>query len=87
MLAPAKAGFAILERGKNTMVQGLSINTNPAAFVALQQLNKTNKLLNHTRLKITSGLKVNGLKMTLQHSRYQRVLEVIFLVLMLLKLH
>ena len=44
------------------MVQGLSINTNPPAFVALQQLNKTNKQLNHTQLKITSGLKVNGPK-------------------------
>ncbi len=62
MLAPAKSWIAILERGMNKMVQGLSINTNPAAFVALQQLNKTSKALNQTQLRITSGLKVNGPK-------------------------
>ena len=44
------------------MVQGLSINTNPSAMVALQNLTKTNKSLASTQLRITSGLKVNGPK-------------------------
>ena len=44
------------------MVQGLSINTNVGAMVALEQLNLTNKKLQNTQLRITTGLKVNGPK-------------------------
>ena len=44
------------------MVQGLSINTNVGAMVALEQLNLTNKKLQSTQLRITTGLKVNGPK-------------------------
>ena len=40
----------------------LSVNTNPGAFIALQSLNKTNKMLEATQLHITTGLKVNGPK-------------------------
>ncbi len=39
-----------------------SINTNPGAFVALQQLNKTTSQLEVTQLRITTGLRVNGPK-------------------------
>ncbi|MSO66081.1 MAG: flagellin, partial [Alphaproteobacteria bacterium] len=44
------------------MVQGLSINTNVGAAAALEQLNSTNKKLNTTQLRITTGLKVNSPK-------------------------
>ena len=40
----------------------LSINTNLGAMVALQNLNKTGKLLEQTQLRITTGLKVNSPK-------------------------
>jgi len=40
----------------------LSVNTNQAAALALQELNRTNDLLNQTQLNITTGLKVNGPK-------------------------
>ena len=40
----------------------LSVNTNVGSMVALQHLNITNKLLEHTQLKITTGLKINGPK-------------------------
>jgi flagellin len=40
----------------------LSVNTNPGAMIALQNLNKTNKMLDKTQLHITTGLKVNGPK-------------------------
>jgi flagellin len=44
------------------MVQGLSIITNSGAANALEQLTATNKKLNTTQLRITTGLKVNGPK-------------------------
>ena len=44
------------------MVQGLSIKTNVGAMVALEQLSMTNKRLQNTQLRITTGLKVNGPK-------------------------
>ncbi len=44
------------------MVQGLSINTNTGAMVALEQLALTQKRLQRTQLRITTGLKVNGPK-------------------------
>jgi len=44
------------------MVQGLSINTNTGAMIALEQLTFTNKKLQNTQLRITTGLKVNGPK-------------------------
>ena len=44
------------------MVQGLSILTNTGALTALEQLTKTNKKLNTTQLRITTGLKVTGPK-------------------------
>ena len=44
------------------MVQGLSILTNVGAMTALEQLNSTNKRLQTTQLRITTGLKVNGPK-------------------------
>jgi flagellin len=40
----------------------LSINTNQGALVALQSLNKTNKLLEATQFKITTGFRINGPK-------------------------
>ncbi len=40
----------------------LSVNTNTGSMVALQNLNITNKLLEKTQLKITTGLKINGPK-------------------------
>ena len=40
----------------------ISINTNLAAAVAVQNLNKTNKLLNSSQLNIATGLRVNGPK-------------------------
>jgi flagellin len=40
----------------------MSVNTNVGAMVALQNLNKTNSLLEQTQLHITTGLKVNGPK-------------------------
>ena len=40
----------------------LSINTNPGAMVALQSLNKTNRHLDVTQLRITTGFRVNGPK-------------------------
>ena len=41
---------------------GLSILTNVGAMAALQQLSKTQKALNITQLRVTTGLKVNGPK-------------------------
>lgn len=41
---------------------GLSVNTNMGAMVALQNLSKSNKLLERTQLSITTGLRVNGPK-------------------------
>jgi flagellin len=40
----------------------LSINTNTAAALALEQLNTTNTQLNQTQLDVATGLKVNGPK-------------------------
>ena len=40
----------------------ISINTNLAAAIAVQNLNKTNKLLNNSQLNIATGLRVNGPK-------------------------
>jgi flagellin len=40
----------------------LSVNTNVGAMVALQNLNKSNKMLEQTQLAITTGLRVNGPK-------------------------
>jgi len=40
----------------------LSVNTNQGAMVALQNLSTTNKDLEKTQLRITTGLKVNGPK-------------------------
>ena len=40
----------------------ISINTNLAAAIAVQNLNKTNKLLNTSQLNIATGLRVNGPK-------------------------
>ena len=40
----------------------MSVNTNPGAMVALQSLSSTNKSLETTQLRITTGLKVNGPK-------------------------
>ena len=40
----------------------LSVNTNVGAMLALQNLNKTNSMLETTQLHITTGLKVNGPK-------------------------
>jgi len=40
----------------------LSVNTNVGAMVALQNLNKTNGMLEQTQLSITTGLRVNGPK-------------------------
>ena len=39
-----------------------SINTNPGAFLALQNLTKTTNQLEVTQLRITTGLRVNGPK-------------------------
>jgi flagellin len=44
------------------MAQGLSILTNTGAMTALEQLNLTNKRLQTTQLRITTGLRVNGPK-------------------------
>jgi len=41
---------------------GMSVNTNVGAMVALQNLNKSNKMLEKTQLHITTGLKINGPK-------------------------
>ena len=41
---------------------GMSINTNVGAMVALQNLNRSNKQLEKTKLHITTGLKINGPK-------------------------
>ena len=43
-------------------VPGLSILTNVGAMAALQQLSKTQKNLNTTQLRVTTGLKINGPK-------------------------
>jgi flagellin len=40
----------------------LSINTNSGAMAALQNLNKTTKMLEKTQLNVTTGLRVNGPK-------------------------
>jgi len=42
------------------MVDGLSINTNSSANIALSQLQILNKKLESTQLRITTGLKVSG---------------------------
>ena len=41
---------------------GLSVHTNVGALVALRSLNKTNRLLDQTTLRISTGFKVNGAK-------------------------
>lgn len=38
----------------------ISINTNVGAMIALQNLNKTNDMLDHTQLRVSTGLKVNS---------------------------
>ena len=40
----------------------LSVNTNYGAYVALQNLNSTNKALNETQNRINTGLKISGPK-------------------------
>ena len=40
----------------------MSINTNSGAMVALQSLSATNRVLEMTQLRVTTGLKVNGPK-------------------------
>ncbi|MDP6269380.1 MAG: flagellin, partial [Alphaproteobacteria bacterium] len=40
----------------------MSVNTNAGAMIALQNLSKTNKGLETTQLRVTTGLKVNGPK-------------------------
>jgi len=40
----------------------MSVNTNVGAMIALQNLSKTNKGLETTQLRVTTGLKVNGPK-------------------------
>ncbi len=40
----------------------MSVNTNVGAMIALQNLNATNKALETTQLRVTTGLKVNGPK-------------------------
>ena len=40
----------------------MSINTNAAAMIALQSLSATNRQLETTQLRVTTGLKVNGPK-------------------------
>ena len=40
----------------------LSVNTNKGAMIALQNLSKTNSMLEKTQLAITTGLRVNGPK-------------------------
>ena len=40
----------------------MSVNTNPGAMIALQSLSATNKLLEATQLRVTTGLMVNGPK-------------------------
>ena len=40
----------------------LSVNTNAGAMIALQELTATNKRLDMTQLRITTGLKINGPK-------------------------
>ena len=42
------------------MVDGLSVNTNTSANIALSQLRILNKKLGSTQLRITTGLKVSG---------------------------
>ena len=40
----------------------VSVNTNQGAFLALQNLTKTNKQLEFTQFRVTTGLRVNGPK-------------------------
>ncbi|MDC0074435.1 flagellin [Alphaproteobacteria bacterium] len=40
----------------------ISINTNLAAAIAVQNLNRTNKMLNQSQLNVSTGLKINGPK-------------------------
>ena len=42
------------------MVKGLSVHTNSGQLAALSQLGITNKVLNDTQLRVTSGLKINN---------------------------
>ena len=44
------------------MVDGLSVNTNSSANIALQQLSILNTKIQSTQLRITTGLKVSGPK-------------------------
>tara|TARA_Y100000590_G_scaffold366543_1_gene425936 strand:- start:106 stop:1011 length:906 start_codon:yes stop_codon:yes gene_type:complete len=50
-----------LERGERKKM-AISLNTNLAAAIAVQNLNATNKKLNQTQLNISTGLRVNGPK-------------------------
>jgi len=40
----------------------MSINTNAGAMIGLQSLNKINRMLGTTQLRITTGLRINGPK-------------------------
>jgi flagellin len=40
----------------------MSINTNSGAMLALQNLSKTNRGLEMTQLRVTTGLRINGPK-------------------------
>ena len=40
----------------------MSVNTNAGAMIALQNLSKTNMMLEETQLRVTTGLRVNGPK-------------------------
>jgi flagellin len=42
------------------MVKGLSVHTNPGQLAALNQLNATNRTLQDTQLRVTTGLKINN---------------------------
>lgn len=57
-ILPERAGPE--DEGTEEMVS--SVNVNTGALIALQNLNKTTKLLEVSQLRITTGLKVNGPK-------------------------
>ena len=42
------------------MVKGLSVHTNPGQLAALSQLGVTNRQLQNTQLRVTSGLRINN---------------------------
>jgi len=44
------------------MPVNFSVNTNVGAMIALQNLNSSNKMLDATQLRVTTGLKINGPK-------------------------